>query len=198
MKLNAQTKRRYKIVRSLIGISEDKILLDIGAGRMPLSKGIKTKRTIRLDGVKDYNPDICCDINKGLPLKKNSVDIIIAGELIEHLDNPFKFIREVYRVLKKNGTLILSTPNICSFINRFKMLSGRLPSYCAAPQDNVGFERHIVDFNLYVINKILEDAGFKVVKKTSNGIIFHSKLLLPSFLTPPNLGETLIIKVIKK
>jgi len=48
----------------------------------------------------------CCN----LPFVDNSVDYIVAGELIEHLDNPKLFIREALRVLKVNGTLAISTP----------------------------------------------------------------------------------------
>lgn len=197
MGFNVQTKKRYHRMKSLVENSGDKIILDIGAGQIPISRGIKSKKTIILDGIKKYKPDICCNINKGIPLKDNSIDIVLAGEIIEHLFSPFKFIREIHRILKKGGVLILSTPNTCSFINRIKMLLGDLPAYCAEPLDDESFERHIADFNLPVLIKILEGSGFKIAKKTSNGVIFHSKSLLPEVLTPPSMGETLIIKAVK-
>jgi SAM-dependent methyltransferase len=52
------------------------------------------------------------DLNKGIPLNDNSVNIVVAFEIIEHLlkKSGLKVIRESYRVLKKNGILILSTP----------------------------------------------------------------------------------------
>ena len=37
-------------------------------------------------------------------------DYIVAGELIEHLEEPSKFIKEVFRILKPSGKLALSTP----------------------------------------------------------------------------------------
>lgn len=193
-----QTRIRYKIMRNLVGSASDKILLDVGAGQNPVSRGINTKKTIRLDGVKSNNPDILEDINKGISLKKNSVDLIIAGEIIEHIYNSIKFAKECNRVLKKGGCLILSTPNICSLKNRFKVLLGQLPESCAEPSEDESFERHIIDFNLGRLTQILENAGFKIVKKTSNGIISHSKLLWPLFITPASFGETLIIKARKK
>ncbi len=192
--LPLQTKIRYRKMRLLIGNVEDKIILDIGAGYLPISRGIKTKKTIILDGVKKYKPDVCCDINKGLPLKANSIDIIIAGEIIEHIYNPIKFIRECNKILKKGGTLILSTPNICSLKNRFKVLFGQLPEYCAEPSEDESFERHIIDFNFSRLIQILKENGFKIIKKTSNGIIYHSKLFWPLSLTPASFGETIIIK----
>jgi len=46
-----------------------------------------------------------------LPFKDRNFDIILGFEMIEHLTNPQKFIEEAYRVLKKGGLLIISTPN---------------------------------------------------------------------------------------
>lgn len=46
-----------------------------------------------------------------LESENNTFDVIISFETIEHLDNPIKFVTELQRVLKKDGTLIISTPN---------------------------------------------------------------------------------------
>lgn len=45
-----------------------------------------------------------------LPFDNDSVSYIVAGELIEHLDYPEKFIAEAIRILKPGGTLAVSTP----------------------------------------------------------------------------------------
>ncbi|MCX6749293.1 MAG: methyltransferase domain-containing protein [Candidatus Pacearchaeota archaeon] len=196
-KMPQQTKIRYKIIRKLIGDASGKILLDIGAGYKPISNGIKTKKTLKLDGIKKYKPDICCDINEGISLKNSSVDIIIGGEIIEHIYNPIKFIKECNRILKNGGEIILSTPNLCSLKNRFKVAFGQLPEHCARPSEDESFERHIIDFNFSGLIKILKENGFTIIKKTSNGIILHSRLLFPRFLTPSEFGETIIIKAKK-
>lgn len=41
-------------------------------------------------------------------------DYIVAGELIEHLSNPGLFLQSLHTCLKKNGSVILTTPNISS------------------------------------------------------------------------------------
>jgi SAM-dependent methyltransferase len=38
-------------------------------------------------------------------------DVIVAGEIIEHLDNPGQFLQNMRRHLRENGTLVISTPN---------------------------------------------------------------------------------------
>ena len=45
-----------------------------------------------------------------LPFKDNSVDYVVAGETIEHLEDPKKFIDEALRILKPGGYLAISTP----------------------------------------------------------------------------------------
>lgn len=62
-------------------------------------------------------------------LKSGSVDIVNAAEIIEHLYNPDNFLTEINRILKKNGYLVLSTPNLCAWFNRFFMLFGVQPLF---------------------------------------------------------------------
>lgn len=192
-----QTKRRFNIIKDLIGNSDGKVILDIGAGKDPISEGLKAKRIIRFDGVKEYNPDICGDINKGIPLKDSTVDIIIAGEIIEHIYNSYKFLSECSRVLKFGGVLILSTPNLCSLKNRIKVLFGNLPEYCARPSGTEGFHRHIVDFNFSALDWLMKKHSLKIIKSRTNGIIFHSRLMFPVSLTSIVFGEILILKAQK-
>lgn len=42
-----------------------------------------------------------------------SIDLVIAGEVFEHLSSPVHFIEEISRVLKKDGIVFLTTPNVC-------------------------------------------------------------------------------------
>ncbi len=47
-----------------------------------------------------------------LPFEDNKFDVVVSFETIEHIENYKKFINELKRVLKANGQLILSTPNV--------------------------------------------------------------------------------------
>lgn len=46
-----------------------------------------------------------------LPFRGECFDVVSALQVIEHLSNPEKFLKEVHIILKKNGILILTTPN---------------------------------------------------------------------------------------
>jgi len=46
-----------------------------------------------------------------LPIKDNSFDVVIATAIIEHVSEPIQLIREAFRVLRKNGIFIVTTPH---------------------------------------------------------------------------------------
>ncbi|MFA6103026.1 MAG: methyltransferase domain-containing protein [Victivallaceae bacterium] len=52
-----------------------------------------------------------------------SIDLVIAGEVFEHLSSPIHFIKEISRVLKKDGILFMTTPNVCYIGNIFRLLT---------------------------------------------------------------------------
>jgi SAM-dependent methyltransferase len=54
-----------------------------------------------------------------------SIDLIIAGEVFEHLSSPIHFIEGISRVLKKDGIVFLTTPNVCYIGNILRLLTQR-------------------------------------------------------------------------
>jgi SAM-dependent methyltransferase len=56
----------------------------------------------------DYIADLC-ENNSNLILS-NSFDIVICTEVLEHTLNPFDAVSEIYRILKPNGKVFVSTP----------------------------------------------------------------------------------------
>jgi 2-polyprenyl-3-methyl-5-hydroxy-6-metoxy-1,4-benzoquinol methylase len=53
---------------------------------------------------------LCTDA-EGLPFKNDSFDLVICSEVIEHVGDPQKVIKEIRRILKSSGNLIITTPN---------------------------------------------------------------------------------------
>jgi len=91
-----------------------------------------------------------------LPLEENkfpcdSFDVILASHLIEHLNNPSSFLAEVNRVLKKNGHVFITTPNISGF--QARLFGGRWRS---------AIFDHLYLFSVRTLKKLLKNAGFKV------------------------------------
>ena len=65
--------------------------------------------------------DLICtraNINEGIPLGDAEVDVVISQEGIEHFENQLAALKEFNRVLKKNGSLIITTPNRSNMVGR--------------------------------------------------------------------------------
>ena len=62
------------------------------------------------------------DFNGGLKFEDESFDTITCVEVIEHLENPFYTFRELHRILKPRGQLIMSSPNVENIFSRILYL----------------------------------------------------------------------------
>jgi SAM-dependent methyltransferase len=65
----------------------------------------------------------------GLPLAPGSVDVVIMGEIIEHLVDTDAALVEARRLLRPGGWLLLSTPNLAAWFNRGLLLFGVQPAF---------------------------------------------------------------------
>ena len=66
------------------------------------------------------------DLNEGeLPFKDRTFDLIVASEVIEHLFKPVIVLKELRRIVKDKGGLIITTPNFLYWGHRLKFLIGR-------------------------------------------------------------------------
>lgn len=83
-----------------------------------ISENKKTKNSIKWT-VEDFN-------NK-INYKNNFFDIVVAGEIVEHLYDTDSFFLEIRRVLKNGGYLYITTPNLASWLDRLTLLLGMQP-----------------------------------------------------------------------
>lgn len=66
------------------------------------------------------------------PVEDNFFDVIIAGDIIEHLMDTDVFLQELRRVLRPGGYLLITTPNIAWWWNRLRLLFGKVPANIAS------------------------------------------------------------------
>lgn len=79
--------------------------------------------------IKAYKVDL---EREQFPFGDNFFDVIICNQVFEHIKNIFLPMDEMYRVLKPEGHLIFSVPNLASLHNRFLLLFGLQPT-CVRP-----------------------------------------------------------------
>jgi SAM-dependent methyltransferase len=166
--------------------------IDVNALGVALARGLKTS-------VADLSRD-------RIPLPDNSVDLAVSLEVIEHLLNPDNMLREVYRVLREGGYLLITTPNLASWVNRLVMLLGYQPYNCevsteilaGVPWRGRTFAKpagHIRPFTLRALKELLAYHGFKVIAvKGAPGVEPRELRLLDSILSlKPSLACRLIV-----
>jgi len=68
------------------------------------------------------------DLNQPLPLRSNSVDVVTAFDVLEHLVETWQVITEIYRVLKPGGFVLIDCPNLAAWHNIFALVLGLQPS----------------------------------------------------------------------
>lgn len=138
------------------------------------------------------------DLEKRFPYEDDFFDVCVAGEVIEHIVDTNIFIREIRRVLKQNGYLILSTPNAASLGRRILLLLGRNPYFEAAfnfpPSASAGHVRYFVKGLLI---SFLQAKGFEVIELTSDRVNLSTSGILGSDALArvlPTLGRVLIVR----
>jgi len=101
------------------------------------------------------------DSEKRLPFANSSFDVVVAGELIEHIYDTNKFLEECNRILRPGGELIISTPNMGFWKHRLKLLLGlNMPFEYGG--DAGFFIGHIRYFNLASFKRAISGHGFSL------------------------------------
>ena len=98
------------------------------------------------------------DLNNKFPFKDNSMDVIVANHVIEHLTQTELFMNEIYRVLRKNGYAIIATPNLASWHNIFSLILGMQPFS--------GPHVRISDHDVQAVNTMDKDKVKDLLKST--------------------------------
>ncbi len=112
------------------------------------------------------------DIAQGLPYDKNSFDLVFAGEIIEHLIDTDYFLTEINRVLDSKGALIVTTPNLASLENRWRLLRGAHPIWLDYRQ---GLSGHVRAYTPRILKQHLKDCGFEIEIFTGNFVSLSSQ-----------------------
>ncbi len=157
-------------------------VLDLGAGRGHLARRVAwwfeqrgqnpADFMVAADCVDQFEateiPFECIDLNETLPFHNATFDIIYSIEVTEHLHRPYDFLKECFRVLKPDGFLVVSTPNILHLASRLRFfLTGFFDLYKPPSTDSENAGRlcgHVMPLHLAYYAYGLRLAGFADVQ----------------------------------
>ena len=135
-----------------------------------------------------------CDLNQDvIPWPDGFFDVVVCSEVIEHIMDTDRLLQEIHRVLSPTGTLILTTPNLASFVNRMFILFGLQPlaTEVSSRVGNYGnpFRKpsrpagHVRDFTFRAMKDIVRGNDFSIVSATSVPISVNKAVQLIERIT---------------
>jgi SAM-dependent methyltransferase len=152
-------------------IPKDAVVLDVAAGYCEFINNISAKKKIAVDLNKDVKKFAASDVevilSNATDMKKienDSVDVAFTSNFFEHLtkEDITKTIKEVNRILKKDGRFLILQPNI---------------RYCY--KDYWMFFDHITPLDDRSLTEVLEINGFRVVESIPKFLPYTTKSGLP-------------------
>jgi len=130
--LGSSSEAIYKMVARALAerCIKGELIVDVGCGTGNLRpfvsqyfEGYIGVDTIRYEGFPSDAEFRQVDLDTGrVPLPENSADVVISVETIEHLENPRAFMRELVRLAKPDGWVVVTTPNQLSFLSLLTLI----------------------------------------------------------------------------
>ena len=161
-------------------------VLDLGAGHGAFSKrlydlGYQVYACDLFPEIFQFSEIECkpADFTKRLPYEDQTFDAIVALEIMEHFPDHMPIYSECNRILKSNGKLMISTPNILSLKSRFLFfMTGFYYSFKPIDKANPEGLEHVASITLdqyeylgYLNGFKTSNIGYDVTQSTSK-IIF--------------------------
>ena len=166
----------HSVILRLAGAGNGRRLLDVGAAHGYLAEalraqgfqvtGIEADSVLAEEAAKHCHEFILLDLDGPLPAFAQRYDLMVFGDVLEHLKNPTAVLREFLGSLNDDGAVIISLPNIANIYVRLSLLFGRFDY-----QDRGILDRtHLHFFTRRSFRRFLRAAGLEVERLTATPI----------------------------
>ena len=149
---------RDKLAPYLHGVCAD---IGCGVGRnvrlMPAGSIALDYVPANLRSIPDEYRRVQADANRPLPLPDETFDVVFCGHLVEHVYSPTLMLRELHRILKPDGLLILGVPNpSCAWMDYYSL------------SRESDWSEHLTAWDWKQIRRFVTLSGFRVEKQFAN------------------------------
>jgi len=137
--------------------------------------------------------NLCLAEDGALPFKKESFDMVMSNDVLEHLhDSPRELVNDLTELIKTNGLLLITVPNAGNIRKRFQLLVGgtNMPNYKEFYWHHGAWRGHIRE---YVRSDLIQLAGFLELEIIELHGCDHMLGVLPKFLRTPYLIVTKLL-----
>ena len=157
---------RATLFRELVG-GPDRRVLDLGCRYGALTQaylegnhvtGVDVDREALAEAAKLGVETHWADLDERFPFGDDAFDVVVAGELLEHVRDPGHIVVESRRVLRPGGRLVGSVPNAYRLKNRLRFLLGHAPEsdpthlHMFSPSDVRALLHDFSDVELHLIS----------------------------------------------
>ena len=164
----------HALIAGLVG--SDKRVLDVGCGAGELAE-VLAKQGCKVTGI-EADPEaagraeefcervVVGDVELGVELGEETFDVLVFGDVLEHLKDPPGTLKSLEPFLRPEGYVVASVANAAHGSIRLAIMQGRFP-YGRVPDD-----ARLRAFTLEGVEQVFQDAGFLVaeLRRTSRGL----------------------------
>lgn len=126
--------------------------------------------SVEVDGVRDrVDAFVPADLERGIPAAAGGdFDVVVAADVIEHVADPRRLLRQMIDVLARDGEILISTPNFCHWYPRMRVAGGMFD------YDRRGIldETHLRFFSRRSLLRTVHATGLEVLELRYTGLPF--------------------------
>jgi len=158
----------HSLILEFAGQGNGKRLLDVGAAHGYLAgalrsqgfqvTGIEADPVLGKEAANHCDEFFLLDLDEPLPSFSKPFDVMVFGDVLEHLKDPASVLREFVENLRDDGTVIVSLPNVANIYVRLNLLFGRFDY-----QDRGLLDRtHLHFFTRKSFRRFMNEAGLEI------------------------------------